>query len=227
MPSREAQSFALLKAKATDRSILLQSGLRFDHSASQNIAHLLRQTTNLWNCLISSLGDVRLNYIHEGISEQSDKDFIQLVWMVYDVLTNGDNHGVDFEIPMIQKALLSSIKQIPEQALVNRVNDFIRAHFIAKDNHYRGTVKNISIPAKKESGSTNTIRFSASDFKIKGNQLTIFTLPNIVILDQRLKEVHQNDDITITLTRSKPSRMKETGELINDKRFSLMICQNK
>lgn len=227
MPSREAQSFGLLKVKASDRSILLQSAPNLDQNTRQNIAHLLRQTTNLWNCLISSLGDIRINYIHEAISEQSDKDFIQLVWMVYDFLVHGDRHGIDFEVPVIQKALLSSIKQIPEQALINRVNDFIRAHYIAKDNYYRGDVKNISVPARKESGSTNTIRFNASDFKIKGNQLTIFTLPNIVIIDQRLKEVHQNNDITITLTRSKPSRMKDSGELINDKRYTLMVCQNR
>lgn len=175
----------------------------------EKIKFALRQATNLWNCLVSHIGDEVTSIARsKGDSESIEKMIHDIVMMAYKYLILGEDVGIDFPVTDSWRSRIKYIKKLPETVCHSRMLDLIQA-YIYVHRKYSADIDYPYAPKCKIKGSTETMRFTWPNFTIDNGITTLLMVDgssmrfNIDGIERIEKK-----PVSITVTKKRASRSK-------------------
>lgn len=174
----------------------------------EKVKTLLHQATNLWNCLVTHIGDTVLDIARsDGDQKEIETAIHDIVMMAYQFLIHGQDIGVRFAVADIWKHRIRHIKKLPHDIKINRVCDLIQAYHHVHKKH-RDRVEYPYVPKVKIKGSTETVRFSSKSWDIQNDRVKLDL--HSEVLTFRVPGIDQikHKPSSLTLTKKRPSRSK-------------------
>ena len=175
------------------------------------IKFALRQATNLWNCLVSHVGDEVIAIARtNGDSATIEKMIHDIVMMAYNYLILGEDVGVDFPVDDSWCNRIRYIRRLPPAVRYNRVMDLIQSYIYVHRKHVAG-IDYPYYPKMKVKGSTETMRFCWPDFAIENGRATLLMAcnePSAINFNIEGIERLEKKPISITVTKKRASRSK-------------------
>lgn len=181
------------------------------------VRNLLRQTSNLWSCLVAHVGDDALAIaLSTGTRESRVKMIRELIEMAYKVLIEKSEVIPHFKATEYWEKRIYYIRQLPKVNLLSRVDDLIRVYIMVHDKFALTGNKFVGHPREKNRQSSSSIQFHPDQVKLEGNRL-IITLsassePLELTVSDELKEVYVPGK-SLTLTQKRPSRSSSKSEM--------------
>lgn len=213
-----------------ERQPVIRYFVHFTQEQESRVKFLLRQTTNLWNCIITYVGTETEALARSSSDPEIPDQIKEIIALAYQFLVERKDIGIDFNVSADWKSVLNYVREVPESALVNRVNDLIsayhRAHVYIQNNKDKTEESvNEHIPTFKSKTSTKTVRFNSSDYSV------IKDVVKIKLKKGSLEfQVHGLDKVdfsiphTLTITKKRPSRSRAEypGEEVS--RYFITLC---
>lgn len=191
-----------------DRNVIARYYVQFDEEQKKGIQKLLRQTSNLWNCVIEHLGDYPDEYLSNPPSEEEDHRLECMIQMCYEVLVHKKDVGINFKVSPEWEERLKLIRELPNTVLRNRIDDLITGYQMAKRRKLSGS-QNIALPTKKSRSSNQTVRFEPSDYMVTHNTVRILGKEPIEFEVKNFAQIDFSRPYSLTITNKRPGRMKD------------------
>lgn len=186
--------------------------VELDEKSKKDVRFLLRQTTNLWNCMVTHIGESVLETIRsqDNVSSEAIMGSVdELVHIAYRILILGQDLGVDFRINDYWHQRVAYIRKIPRSVQENRIHDLIQSYRYAHFKYMMGSPYPY-VPGIKIAGSTETARFNAGQWRLDGNMITITYGQQEVSFKVRNAALIPTSSCKMTLTKKRPGRIKPT-----------------
>lgn len=179
-----------------------------DSRDMKEIRGLLRQTTNLWNCLVYHVGEAVLEVARS--SKDTAAILPQIDTMVkdaYRILILEEDLGIPFEHTEDWKIRVKQIRELPTGVAMNRVDDLVQAYRYAHTKYGDGTEYPYA-PSTKVRGSTQTARFSPKDWSKNGDIVKLNLGDRFLIFPvEGIGEV-EDGKFSLTITKKRLSRTR-------------------
>lgn len=140
---------------------------------SETVMQYLHRSTLFWNFICQHLKDDVQTYLKETDTEESSLRFSDALYALFEKVVNGSDLSEDLEISDAWKSYIPKIRELPRNLLTNRFVDMANAYRLAKQNLLERSERPTGIPKRKNNHSSQSIRFSPTDFKVEKGRILI------------------------------------------------------
>ncbi len=197
----------------------------------KEVRFLLRQTSNLWNCIISHIGDVLLEVSRSYDADDARTKIKILTDSAFDILILGKNTEPGFTLAPFWKKQLRHVRSLPDEVMQARLRDMVESYCYAQRKFAEG-VDWPSVPGLKKEGSTETFCIPPGMWKIVDGDRVVITIGEKVVTVKAagvssLVGSPGLDESSLTLTKKRPARIKDARveKGLKKKPFYLTLSQ--
>lgn len=197
----------------------------------KEVRFLLRQTSNLWNCIIAHVGDTLLEISRSPDGEDVRTKINILVESAFNILIIGKDVEPGFTLSPYWKKQLRNVRSLPEEVMKARLYDMVESYCYAQRKYAEG-VDWPSVPGLKKEGSTETFCIPPKMWKVLDGDLVVITVGDkvITVKAKDISSLKSNLDIetySLTLTKKRPARIKDSRveKGLKKKPFYLTLSQ--
>ena len=139
------------------------------------LKHYLARVTLFWNCCVQHLNDAAEAYIASKTNPLLTKEFTGSAWDFYNNLRFVSQGGRVPEdvLETTWYEFIPSIFELSDETLRNRLSDLLAAYMKVKRDMETDSPDVSGMPKRKTDRSSESVRFSASDFTVSGTTLQI------------------------------------------------------
>lgn len=180
---------------------------------SETVMQYLHRSTLFWNFICQHLKDDVQRYLHEADTAESTLYFSDALYGLFEKIVNGSDLSEDTEISDAWKSYIPKIRELPRNLLTNRFVDMANAYRLAKQNLLEKSERPTGVPKRKNNHSSQSIRFSPSDFKVeKGRVIVDSVYPLTLEIDGIEPKEFEGKNYYLSITKRPASKsMNEYG----------------
>lgn len=180
---------------------MLRYKLRLTPEQIEVMGEYHSRTTLFWNLLHHLLKDKGEAFINDPLTPESEAAFRGFASMTYLKLVT-TNEEASLGLSQDWQFHLTKIRELPEDILAGRLMDLVDAYVIAKRDRYNGSDRPTGQPRRKSAKSSQSVRFSESEYEILPGKIKILSVFPMEIeipglKDERVKE----HSYTLSITR--------------------------
>lgn len=184
--------------------------VELDEKAKNDVRFILRQTTNLWNIIVTHIGESVLETIRteNNLSTEAIMANVEeLVHIAFRILILGHDLGINFRLDDYWKQRVAFIRRISKGVQENRLYDLVQSYRHAHTKYLAGSPYPY-VPGMKIAGSTETARFEPDEWRLEGNMIHISSGHLDISFKVRNSALIPKGKCRMTLTKKRPGRMK-------------------